>query len=673
MMRIRIGDQLAFTDATYEVVEHFGRRLKLRDLDTGKYINIASSEVSGRLLVPDRYVPPRAADLDQAPDDALAAARIWAVHIEQMDPGIADRAVHDVNSDPRYDPRLSLGQRMRNKVLELESQGVLTSVGSLKRKRIAYMKEGLSGLIDRRKTRTESPIGRADPRIVEALCRVMAREKNSSTGTGSRIIMRLQEEVLRSYPGQAIELPSSASLYRYIDILGKGKYPTGKATSRRSVEKVPKRMFGHRYRDRPGSEVQMDSSPLDMLVRDEDGNVDRPVLCIMVDVATRSIISSGIRLGANKGVDLAVVLARCLVPKDMRPGPDCASTGVEARDLQEEISRRRREGEMPYIVPERIVIDNGADYRSTVFVDACKHFGISVTFSAPGTPTDKPIVENTFNSINTLFAQHMPGYLGGNVSDRGLHIEKTDLLDLRTLIGLFEEWVQTSWQVRPHDSLRDPLYPDQKLSPNEMYDAMFDVAGEIAIPLTSSDYIALMPALRRAIGRRGITINHRRYDSKELNPLRLKPSPQPRHGDRWEVRYSPYDPSAVWVKHPETGKWIECIRKDINARLRPFASDVARQSRHMVEVRAEDGTKAAAAATRRLIRKADQTARANAKAERRRLLAVAEEMRSGVPRPEPAVMPELDTDSTESGQDHPEAEAVIEFHLGGFNPEDTPY
>ena len=49
----------------------------------------------------------------------------------------------------------------------------------------------------------------------------------------------------------------------------------------------------------------------------------------------------------------------------------------------------------------------------------CRALGISVQPARPYTPTDKAIVERTFHSINTLFCQHVAGYVGGNVTMRG--------------------------------------------------------------------------------------------------------------------------------------------------------------------------------------------------------------------------------------------------------------
>ena len=55
----------------------------------------------------------------------------------------------------------------------------------------------------------------------------------------------------------------------------------------------------------------------------------------------------------------------------------------------------------PVIVPDTIVIDGGKVFVSDTFIRACARLGVSVQDCRPRTPTDKGIVEATFDA-----AQH---------------------------------------------------------------------------------------------------------------------------------------------------------------------------------------------------------------------------------------------------------------------------
>jgi len=120
------------------------------------------------------------------------------------------------------------------------------------------------------------------------------------------------------------------------------------------------------------------------------------------------------------------------------------------------------------ITPETIVCDRGAVFLSETFLSACARLGISVQPAHPRTPTDKPVVERTFSSINTLFCQYVAGYTGRDVTRRGVDVEQRGVWPIGDLQDLLDEWVIACWQHRPHDGLRHPDVPRAALSPNEM-------------------------------------------------------------------------------------------------------------------------------------------------------------------------------------------------------------
>ncbi|MEU1107188.1 hypothetical protein ABZ408_40580 [Streptomyces tibetensis] len=65
--------------------------------------------------------------------------------------------------------------------------------------------------------------------------------------------------------------------------------------------------------------MEIDATPFDVLVRLDNGVVDRCELVGMVDVATRSITAAVLR-PTTKSVDAALLLARSVTPAPMRPG-----------------------------------------------------------------------------------------------------------------------------------------------------------------------------------------------------------------------------------------------------------------------------------------------------------------------------------------------------------------
>jgi hypothetical protein len=69
----------------------------------------------------------------------------------------------------------------------------------------------------------------------------------------------------------------------------------------------------------PGDLMQIDSTPLDVLVRLDDGVTGRVDLTGIIDVATRTVTAAVLR-PTTKSVDASVLLARTVTPEPMRPG-----------------------------------------------------------------------------------------------------------------------------------------------------------------------------------------------------------------------------------------------------------------------------------------------------------------------------------------------------------------
>ena len=129
-------------------------------------------------------------------------------------------------------------------------------------------------------------------------------------------------------------------------------------------------MFTPTFAARPGEQVQIDSTPIDVMVLATTGSRSRADLTIAVDVATRTICAAVLRPVGTKAVDAALLLARMLVPEPMRPGWSTAlrmsaSVLPHARLLDID-ARMELAAARPVIVPDTIVIDHGKVFVSEV-------------------------------------------------------------------------------------------------------------------------------------------------------------------------------------------------------------------------------------------------------------------------------------------------------------------
>jgi len=612
---VRVGDRVRFDGREQMVVGLAGTMVRLQDGHGGTALVLFSHLVAAEdfelLGARPSSVPlPPFGMLDTVPGPVLARAKMWERHLLEVETGLPPDSAEGASPRPEYDPRWrTLSERTAAKAAELTAAGTAVSERTIQRLRACWRDQGLWGLVDGRATRLRSPAGRADERFVAAVIEVLAAQESLSTGTRSRVLRQVEFLLAERYGEGVVPVPARASFYRLVNALADGQHTFGQATSRRSQARRPETPFTPTMAARPGEVVQIDTTPLDVLAILDDGVTGRVELTIAVDVATRTICAAVLRPAGTKAVDAALLLARMLVPEPMRPGwPQAlrmAATLIPHTRLMSVDARLEHAAAKPVIAPDTIVIDHGKVFVSDAFIGACRTLGVSVQPARPATPTDKAVVERTFSSINTLFCQHVAGYVGANVTRRGADVEA--VWTIRELADLFDEWVVACWQNRPHEGLHSPFLPGRALSPNDVYALLVARAGHLPVCLTGDDYIELLPVEWRKINDYGIRIDYRTYDCRELGPYRRQRSGVDVKGGLWEIHYDPYDLSHVWVRDTRASGWITVPWTQLGTVSAPFADFTWRHARSLLAARGVDDTNetAIAAAVEQLLNRAE--------------------------------------------------------------------
>lgn len=533
------------------------------------------------------------------PAEVVERAGWWERHVVELMTGLAPDAEPGTVPRPEYDPvTVSLRARETAKTTELRAAGERVSLGTVQRMRRRYQRGGIAALVDGRLTPAAGrPGGRVDPRVVKAVQDAMTATAQASTVSRATLMRQVaqrltdQHSVDAGADGERPVMPSRATFYRLVEALEAGRGTFSSARTRRSLAGRPDGAHTLVTAVRPGELMEIDSTPLDVLVVLDDGSTDRAELTALVDVATRTLAAVVLR-PSTKAVDAALLLARALTPQPLRPGwPQALAMARSVLPYPAMLSvdeRLAAAAAQPVIFPETIVCDRGKVYLSAAFRSACQSLGISLQPSHPRTPTDKPIIERTLGSVSGLFAQHVAGYTGRSVEHRGDDVAGQAVWPIHALQDLLEEWVVACWQHRPHEGLRDPLTPGVALSPNEKYAALVAVAGYVPVALTAEEYIALLPSCWRAISATGVRIDHRSYDCDGLNPLRGQRSGVAGKGLRWQVHYDPYDVTRVWVRDHGNNAWIMAPWRHLSTAPAPFADAAWRQAREIVARRGSD-------------------------------------------------------------------------------------
>jgi hypothetical protein len=596
---LQVGDRVVFDGGAHRVVAISGTAIRLLSA-TGATTVVALPYllVAEDFELLDAAPAPKVGAqglLDALPEGVVDAARRWERHLIELETGLPPDAAPDAVGRPEYDPAVwSVTARERAKAAELTAAGMKTSVRTVQRMRRHYRERGLWGLVDARCVRAEAPVGHVDARVVAAATAVIEAQTATSTGTRSRAIRQIRQRLDDEHGLGVVAMPSQRTCYRLLEALSAGKYTFASAVTRRQTANKPARAYTATTAARPGEQVQLDTTPLDVMAVMDDGVIGRAELVLAIDIATRTLCAGVLRPVGAKAVDAALLLARVMVPEPMRPGwADALAMSASRIPHQRLVSldaRMALAAAKPVIVPDTVVVDHGKVFLSEVFLRAADTLGISVQPAHQQTATDKAIVERTFESINTLFCQHVSGYTGRDVTRRGADVAERAVWSLPELQELFDEWVIAGWQTRPHDGLRHPFSPDQAASPNDAYAALVAAAGYVPVALTGEDYIELLPADWRAITDAGIQLDYRTYNCSELRQYARTSSGITSRGGRWEVHYDPYDVSRIWVRDHHWGGWITVPWTHQSVVGQPFADFTWRASRKIAAQRGVDDT-----------------------------------------------------------------------------------
>jgi transposase InsO family protein len=576
---LRPGDRVSFDNGVLTVAGVSGTLVLLVD-EQAETVAIRLADLQAKAdfeIVGQRSLAPVLAStgiLHRLPKQTVDSALWWERHLQEVIHGLAPDAPAGAGPRPGYDPAvMSLTQREQLKADELSAAGHAVKVSKVKRQRQRYEAGGLAALVDLRGDRRPSRFGRADARVVEAMQAAIAEATDASTRTASFLLWRT-EQILAERPDvDQIVMPSRATLYRLLGRLTVGLHTTGSARTRRSIANRPDAPFSTLSVAAPGELMQIDSTPLDVLVLLDDGTPGRVELTGMIDVATRTV-TAAVLCPTTKSVDASVLLARTLTPEPMRPGWAQAlrmsRSVLPHRRLLALDERLEHAAARPVIVPETIVSDQGRVFVSRNFRASCAALGVNFQPTHPGSPSEKPHIEKMMSAVGTLFAQFVSGYAGSNTERRGRKVDKQPLWSLLELQELLDEWIVAAWQNRRHDGLRDPVAPGRTFTPNEKYAALVESAGHVPVALSAGDYIELLPACWKAVNAYGVKRRYRTYDAVELNPLRRQPSGVTARKNLWEIHYDPYDVSRIWLRNHWESGWITLFWKHLNRDGVPF-------------------------------------------------------------------------------------------------------
>ncbi|WP_330328282.1 transposase (plasmid) [Streptomyces sp. NBC_00536] len=513
-------------------------------------------------------------------------ARIWHERLVEIDTGFAPGAAR---ARPEFDPgTTNLGQRCAAMSVRLGDAGVTVSAHTLADKRRAWKAAGENAAVLLPKKRGRVPGGRTDRRVLAAMQEVVSSYARKSDVTEDAVFEKVIQLLKARYPGEMKDPVQAKALLVprttfYVRMKDTGLAEQLRDTTRRRTARAAKPALPHgstfmRPR-RPGEVTQIDTTPLRIVARGDDGKPVSVEMTTLVCVSTRSMCALMITPTARKGetgggratraVDLTLLLAQCYAPWPVLPGWDPLSAAALSRlpfaSLQAADPRfTEATAARPVIHPEMIVYDQGSPYASSHFHEVCARRRIALRPARKGTPTDKPLVERFFTTLATRFSQHVThGWQGRSHHTRGRGVERKALYTIDELQHMAQEWVALEYQQSFHRGLRSPFLPRVHLSPNDMYAVQVARCGYRPLPLAPRESRKFLLAAWVKPSTEGFTVGHRTYQPTRKDLARYEeillrgPSGRPGKNGRWECRYNPYRPERAWLYDHTRDGWVE--------------------------------------------------------------------------------------------------------------------
>ena len=357
-----------------------------------------------------------------------------------------------------------------------------------------------------------------------------------------RVLEDLERRNSRLPAAQAVPIPRTSALSRAI----------ARRIERLDPWEVDRARWGRRIADQrhqPKSRqrlatrilerVEIDHSPLKVVVGTEAGPIGQPWLTVLIDYYSRMIL--GFCLGfepPSYGV-IREALRQAILPK----------TGLKAR-------YPRLQGDWPcYGIPEKLVCDRGSDFTSKDLEAAAFQLGFDLDFNPPRTPHFKGTVESFFDVLNDQLLSSLPGRTFRSWERRADHnADDGPLLPYEALLEIIHLHLVDGYAASPH--------PTAGKTRREMW---VESAAEFppCLPASPEDLIVLLARrVERSLSARGIELGGMFYTSDELLALRADLPAHNLSVDRLQVRYNPWDLGEAWVLNPISRRFIRAPAVD---------------------------------------------------------------------------------------------------------------
>jgi hypothetical protein len=468
-------------------------------------------------------------------DDLLSHRRdlmdLRLAHLLEVETGFRSGDPHRPRpGEPKveYDPATTtVTQRRHAKVAELRAldhdQARLLSLNrvgyrTLMRWEKQRRRFGAVGCADDRWLRP----GGGHPSITEEV-REAIHAVRAETLHRSRVSMRTRERMIHQYVQERRGDQATGRIpgYGTLRSMWLEWFGTGGARQRYARSASLPTSGRHVVVQRPGQVVALDTTILPVKVRETVfGEPVSVHLTLALDVYTHSLSAFRLTLVSDSSVDVAMLLRDVMMPLPLREdwGEDMEwpYPGLPA-SVVAEFAGHRVAG-LPFFAPETVTTDHGSVYRNHHLVEVQRVIGANILPARVLRPTDKQAVERAFGAIRSLLFEHLLGYCGVDVADRGVDPAADATLTVQEMEHMIATWIVRIWQNRRLGEHAPCWDPGGDHCPNTLFAASL-AQGGFAMEIPAPElYYELLPSHYVVIhGRRGVKVRGLWYDGAALD------------------------------------------------------------------------------------------------------------------------------------------------------------
>lgn len=606
--RVWVGDTVTFEGQQWRVSSFDGTRVTLRSLHDTSAVTVDHRDLF-EPFTGDQSDAQNPIDLV----DTAERARAFALERHILD------VEYGVDGDSRYDPTVTtISGRVAAKLDELRDCVVAGESLAMSRSRFMALRATykqaaadaaaaapVNVLVRGNKTLIREP--NLDPDIAEAVRWVVRRNLNGPKYTFKNLCAQIQDRLdvtvnQQRTAEQRLVLPSSKTMRCYFARTPEGRYTFRGITKTKRTNAQQVRVSNRAPVFWPGDSVEYDGTRANTLVVFPDGTVARPWVYGAADVALSTLLAARASQ-KEKGVDAALLLFDQVTPMTHLPGtPERLRLAVLQLGLEEQFDGDYQAllasaAARPMIVPKVIRIDNGKVYRSNTFMRAAAQLRATVVLSRPRTATDKPVIERVMDTLDTRVFQHLPGYVGNDVSNRGGDLDPKTVEAMiadRNLLTFDEfeaalDLAVLGWQFTP--TKRDVFFPKLRWAPNQQWAQSLAATGFVPRPADPNLMLRMLPSTPRQVTRAGVQIGYRYYWSPRLSDAKYRNgSGIAAHPTQWPILVDPRNIVYVWLSDPTTGDVIPLRWKQADVIGQPMSDALWRAARNLVHTHGDDST-----------------------------------------------------------------------------------